>query len=93
MPDRPQQRRAPRMPRASAALTRLAGMRVSAMVLALAVAALTVISVPASASAATATHVVPRAKATSPTCKTVRTGKSTAAAIDAQLRIKQMYNV
>lgn len=68
MPDFLIPRRVPRASRPPAALARLAGMRVSALFVALTVAALTVISVP-SASAAPARPVVPHSKATSPTAQ------------------------
>ncbi|MGH3380784.1 MAG: carboxypeptidase regulatory-like domain-containing protein [Actinoallomurus sp.] len=66
MPDFSLRRRFPRSSHSSAALSRLAGRRMSAVVLALAVTALSLVSAP-SASAAPATHAVPRTKATSPT--------------------------
>ncbi len=66
MPDLPVRRRASRTSHRSAALARLAGLRVSALCLALAVTALTLVSAPA-ASAAPVTHAASHAKAKSPT--------------------------
>ena len=66
MPDSSSYLRVPRRSRPPAVLVRLAGMRIGALVLALAVTALTLISAP-SADAAPAKPVVPHAKASGPT--------------------------
>ena len=67
MPDLPLRRRASRMPHPPSILTRLAGIRVGAVFLALAVAALTLVSAPAASASVSPKHVVPQTKATGPT--------------------------
>jgi hypothetical protein len=59
-------RRAPRTPRPRAILTRLAGIRVGAVFLALAVAALTLAAAPSASASGSPKHVVPQTKAAGP---------------------------
>ena len=67
MPDFPHLWRARRAPHPFVSLSRLANMRVTALLVALAVTALTLVTAPAASASGSAKHAVSQAKATSPT--------------------------